>query len=130
MQAELDHVQARFQRWRFALGRIGVALFPPRSNGLSFQSLMKLTKSIIRTNARAAARAGLVLALPIPLMLAIDVFQIEPFHRSLKAWFTAEDEVRQTASSFIMLIVAFLLLPVASLISLRRLSAVSVRVTV
>jgi hypothetical protein len=117
MEAELEHVQCRSQRWRFALGCIGVALFPPRKNRLP-RSLMNLAKWIVPTNPRAAALAGLALALPIPLFLVIVVFQIEPFHASLKAWFTAEDGVRQTTSSFIALIAAFLLQPVASFITL------------
>jgi hypothetical protein len=117
MLAELDQVQTPIQRWRFALGCIGVALCPPMRAG-SLQSLMNLTRSLIPGNPRAATLVGLVLALPISLMLAIAVLQIEPFHGALKDWFTADDGVRQTTSSFVAVITAFLLLPVASLITL------------
>jgi uncharacterized membrane protein YidH (DUF202 family) len=117
MQAELEHIQPWFQRWQFALGCAGVALFPPRKNSFP-QTTMNLTKSIFSTNPKAAALAGLVLALPLLLILAIAAFQIEPLHGLLKAWSTAEDGVRQTTSSFIAMLAAFLLLPVASLITL------------
>lgn len=108
MQAELDHIESRLQRWRFALGCIRVALFPP----------MNVTKSLVPTNPRAAALVGLLLALPIPLIEAIARFEIEPFQTFLKAWFAAENGVRQSTSSFVSLVVAFLLLPVASAIAL------------
>jgi hypothetical protein len=108
MLAELDQAQSPLERWRFALGCTGVALLPPRRTGM-LQSIVN--------RPRAAALAGLLLALPISLILTIAAFQIEPFERLLKAWSTQADG-RQTVSSFITLLASFLLLPVASLVTL------------
>ena len=63
---------------------------------------------------RRAALTAIVLALPLPALLTIAVFEIEPFHGLLKA----QDGIRQSVASLIALIAAFLLLPVAAWISL------------
>jgi uncharacterized membrane protein YidH (DUF202 family) len=114
MLAELALLQNRSTRWRFALGCARVALFPPRQEGL----IIYMIKNIL-TNPRAAALIGLVLALPIPLILLISSYDIEPLNSFLKSLFTEAGGPVNNTFALIFLLGGLMLLPVAAVITLR-----------
>jgi hypothetical protein len=66
MLAELAQIQNPSTRWRFALGCIRVALFPPRKVGL-LQTIMNHKMDSIITTLGSAALIGLILVLPFEL---------------------------------------------------------------
>jgi hypothetical protein len=66
MLAELAHIQNPSARWRFALGCIRVALFPPRKVGL-LQTIMNHKIDSIITILGSAALISLILVLPFEL---------------------------------------------------------------
>ncbi len=67
MLAELAQLQHPFPRWRFALGGVGVALFPPRKGGF-LQTIMKQTTKSILTTLGSAAFIGFILTLPFAIL--------------------------------------------------------------
>ena len=114
MLAELAQLQNPSTRWRFALGCAQAALFPPRRGGLMNHNL----KNIL-TNPRAAALIGLLISLPLPLILLISTFDIEPLNSFIKSWFTEANGPRNSAFAIVYLIGGLLLLPLAAIITLR-----------
>jgi len=71
----------------------------------------------ITTNARSSAIISFILALPLPILLSIAVLTIEPFYGLLTPLFTEANGYRNSALGLTILIGAFLLLPVAFIVS-------------
>ena len=117
MQTELAQIQPPMERWRFALGCTGVALFPPSRSGL-IRSVLYNTMNGLANRPRASALIGLTLALPIPILLMIAVFEIQPLHGFIKPLFTEADGVRQKVLVLAVLFAGLLVMPVASIITL------------
>ena len=114
MLAELAQLQNPSTRWRFALGCAQVALFPPQPGGLMSNAI-----KIIFTNPRTAALIGLLLSLPLPLILLIATFDIEPLNSFIKSLFTEAGGPVNNTFAIIFLISGLLLLPLAAIITLR-----------
>lgn len=114
MLAELAQLQNPSTRWRFALGCAQAALFPPRQGGLMNDTIKKSFN-----NPRAAAFIGLLLSLPLPSILLIATFDIEPLNSFLKSWFTEANGPRNSAFAIVYLIGGLMLLPLAAIITLR-----------
>jgi len=75
---------------------------------------MTIAALIFPKRPRAAALLSLALALLVLMFVAVAARRMEPFHALLKGWFTSPDGVRQSVSSLIALVVAWLLLPLAT----------------
>ena len=73
----------------------------------------------IFTNPRAAALIGLILSLPLPFVLLIARFEIEPLQSYLKYWFMEPGSPRNSTFAIIFFLSSLLLLPVAAVITLR-----------
>jgi hypothetical protein len=114
MLAELAQLQNPSARWRFALGCAQAALFPPGRGGLMNDTIKK---SI--ANPRAAALIGLILSLPLPSILLIASFEIEPLNSFLKSLFTEAGGSRNSTFAIIFLLGGLMLLPIAAVITLR-----------
>ena len=72
----------------------------------------------IFTNPRAAALIGFILSLPLPLILFIAWFEIEPLQSYLKYWFMESGSPRNSTFAIIFFLSSLLLLPVAAVITL------------
>jgi hypothetical protein len=114
MLAELAQLQNVSTRWRFALGCAQTALFPPRRGGLMNKTIKKSFN-----NPHAAALIGLILSLPLPSILLIASFEIEPLNSFLKSLFTEAGGPVNSTFAIIFFLGGLMLLPVAAIITLR-----------
>ena len=73
----------------------------------------------IFANPRAAALIGLILSLPLPFILLVAWFEIEPLQSYLKYWFMESSSPRNSTFAIIFFLSSLLLLPVAAVITLR-----------
>lgn len=113
MFAELSAIPER-ERLSFALGCLQTSLH----ERFSIRILMRPLFQLLAQRPRVTAVLGLLMTLPLPLLVTIAYFQLEPAYTPLRSWFTEPDGVRQTLHSFIALLVAVTLLPLASAMTL------------
>ncbi|MDQ3062897.1 MAG: hypothetical protein M3R14_08570 [Acidobacteriota bacterium] len=77
----------------------------------------KIMENII-TNHKSSAIVGLLLAMPLAILLLIEMFDIEPLSSFFKALTTEADGYRLNAFGAVLTIGALLLLPLGFIISL------------
>jgi hypothetical protein len=98
MLAELAQIQHPSTRWRFALGCMRVALFPPRKEGLRNNTMKN-----VMSNPKAAAIIGFILALPYLTISSLLMLGIEPPLGPLKPLLNNPDPDKPDPGSFVVL---------------------------
>lgn len=112
MLAELAQLQNPSTRWHFALACAGVALFPPRQDGLLQTAMNNQAKSII-THPGIVALIGLLFITPFLLLNVIVANRIEPFFALIRP------DVQTSPLEYVLLSVALLFLPAGAFIAVQ-----------
>lgn len=111
MMAELEHVEGRTERFRFALGCLWVALFPPGGPGRVL-AMAHGPSGLFSKRPRMAAWTGLLFALPFWLLNLVVVKRLEPVF----SWIRPGPHT--SAQEYWALAVVLLLMPAGALIAM------------